>query len=101
MIDVHAEIKRLQAEKGWSENRLAIEAELTQSTISNLFNRRSMPSITTLDAICRAFGITLAQFFAEDEKSQLLNADELSLIADYRRLNKKQQFVIRELLPNM
>jgi len=30
-----------------------------------------MPSITTLEAICNGFGITLSQFFAEDKMVEL------------------------------
>ena len=52
-------------ERGWSEYRLAKESGLSQSTISNLFVRNTLPSIATLEIICKSFGITLAQFFED------------------------------------
>lgn len=59
-------IDRLRKERGWSINNLAMEAGLTQSTLNNLYARNAEPKISTLRAICGAFGITLADFFADD-----------------------------------
>lgn len=64
-MDAKQRIKDLMEQRHWSEYRLAIESGLSQSTIANIFNRSTTPSITTLEAICNGFGITLAQFFAE------------------------------------
>ena len=44
---------------------------LSESTLANIFRRNTMPSITTLEAICNGFGITLSQFFAEDDMVEL------------------------------
>lgn len=74
-IDVGAEknmtvlekIDELRRERGWSINNLAMEAMLTQSTLNNLYARGAEPKLSTLRAICGAFGITLSEFFAENE----------------------------------
>ena len=60
-------IRELMADRQWSEYRLALESGLSQSTISNIFSRNTTPSIPTLESICKGFGITLAQFFAEGD----------------------------------
>ena len=39
--------------------------------MANIFRRNTMPSITTLEAICNGFGITLSQFFAESDMVEL------------------------------
>lgn len=62
-MDVHERIRGLMEERGWSEYRLAQKAGLSQSAISNLFRRHTLPSIPTLEAICNGFGLTLSQFF--------------------------------------
>lgn len=59
-------IDKLRKERGWSVNNLAMEAALTQSTLNNLYSRNAEPKISALRAICGAFGITLAEFFADD-----------------------------------
>lgn len=61
---------RLQ-ERGWSEYRLAQVSGLNESTISNIYRRNTLPTIATLEAICKAFGITLSQFFADGDMVEM------------------------------
>ena len=65
-MNILERIDELRKERGWSVNYLAMEAELTQSTLNNLYIRKTDPKISTLRAICDAFGITLAEFFREE-----------------------------------
>ena len=65
-MDILGKIRRLQEERGWSENHLAEQAHLSQSTINSLYRKGNVPTIPTLEAICRAFGMTVSQFLAED-----------------------------------
>lgn len=66
-MDTHIRLRQLMDTRGWTEYRLAKESGLSQSTLSNIFKRNTVPSIVTLEAICRAFNITLSQFFAEGD----------------------------------
>ncbi|MBE7068750.1 MAG: helix-turn-helix transcriptional regulator [Clostridiales bacterium] len=76
-MTVLEKIDKLRKARGWSINNLAMEAMLTQSTLNNLYTRKNDPKISTLQAICNAFGITLSEFFAEDaEKTSALTVDE-------------------------
>ena len=70
-MDAKQRIRELMAQRQWSEYRLAIASGLSQSTIANIFSRNTTPSITTLESICSAFGITLAQFFSDGEMVEL------------------------------
>ena len=54
-MEVVARLRNLLQERGWSEYRLAKEAGLSQTTITNLFKRNNLPTLPTLEAICRAF----------------------------------------------
>ena len=72
MNDILKKIDRLRKERGWSVNYLAMEAELTQSTLSNLFARDTEPRISTLRPICNAFGMSLSDFFAEEKEDDEL-----------------------------
>ena len=71
-MEVLKKIEKLRIEKGWSINYLAMESGLTQSTLNNLYSRNTEPKISTLRAICGAFGITLSDFFKEEEKDDEL-----------------------------
>lgn len=64
-VDAQGRIKNMMAERGWTEYRLAKESGLSHSTVTNMFKRNNAPTLPTLEAVCAAFGITLAQFFAE------------------------------------
>lgn len=70
-MDTHSRLRQLMAERGWTAYRLPKESGLSESTLANIFKRNTVPSITTLEAICSAFGISLAQFFAESEMVEL------------------------------
>ncbi|MBQ7757654.1 helix-turn-helix domain-containing protein [Anaerotignum sp.] len=70
-MDVNLKIRQLMDERGWSEYRLAKNCGLPQPTFTSIFRRNSIPSITTLEKICTGFGITLSQFFAECEMTEL------------------------------
>lgn len=61
----------LQNQRGWSDYKIAKEAGLSPNTVSNIYRRNNTPSLTTLEALCKAFGITMSQFFAEDEMVEL------------------------------
>jgi transcriptional regulator with XRE-family HTH domain len=90
-MDVLEKIKRLQKERGWSDRKLAIKADLSQSTISMLFIRNNQPSIHTLQAICDAFGITLSQFFSDSNIPPGLTADQKALLETWNRLTDEQR----------
>ncbi len=70
-MDIHAKLHLLLNERGWTEYKLAKMCGLSESTIANIFRRNATPSFSTLEAICTGFGITLSQFFAENEMVEL------------------------------
>ena len=70
-MDTHSRLRQLMAERGWTAYRLAKESGLSESTLANIFKRNTVPSISTLESICSAFGISLAQFFAEGDIVEL------------------------------
>ena len=70
-MDTHERLRQLLDERGWTEYRLAKNCGLSESMIANIYRRNTVPSITTLETICKGFGITLSQFFAEGEMVEL------------------------------
>ena len=80
MINVLDRITHYRTQKGWTEYQLAVESGLTQSTISSWYRKQLVPSIPSLEKICAAFGITLAQFFSEEENTFALTPVQQHLI---------------------
>lgn len=65
-MDTHARLQQLLRERGWTEYKLSKECGLAQSTIGNIFRRNTVPSVATLETICKGFGITMSQFFSDE-----------------------------------
>ncbi|MEZ4357358.1 MAG: helix-turn-helix transcriptional regulator [Eubacteriales bacterium] len=93
-MDIQKHIKQLMDEKKWSKYRLAKEAGLSQSTISHLFKRNNAPTYPTMEAICQAFSITLAQFFAEEGESVPLTTEQKKLLVLWGTLTKEQRKIV-------
>ena len=64
--DVIQHIQDLCRERSWTYYRLAKEADIPYSTLNNMVNRTNIPTIPTLQKLCDAFGITLADFFLDE-----------------------------------
>ena len=96
-MDAKARIRELMEERNWSEYRLAIASGLSQSTVANIFNRNTTPSVATLESICAGFGITLAQFFAEGEMVELTE-EQREMFSTWSSLSKEQKEVLRQLI---
>ena len=96
-VDAKERIRELMAELNWSEYRLAIESGLSQSTVANIFNRNTTPSVATLESICKGFGITLAQFFAEGDMVEL-TPEQREMFQAWSTLSKEQKEVLRQLI---
>ena len=95
-------IDKLRTQKNWTFYKLAEESNLPLSTITNMYVRKSLPSINTLISICNGLGITLSQFFAENE-IDTQNEQERELLEIFRNLdtnNKNIAINIIKLLEN-
>lgn len=97
-MDINKKIEQLRFGRGWSMYELAQESGITQSTLTSMIKRGNPPKIDTLESICDAFGITLSQFFMEDEHIEVLSENEKELVALFRRLPEVKQRALLELL---
>ena len=83
-----------------TEYRLAKRSGLSDSTIKNIFKRNTVPSIPTLESICKGFGITLAQFFAEGDMVEI-TPELQSVFEAWRFLTPAQKDALLQLLNTM
>ena len=70
-MDIIKRLRELQERYGWTDYRIAKEAGLSPNTVSNIYRRDNTPSMVTLEALCKAFNITMAQFFAEGDMVEI------------------------------
>ena len=96
-MDTQKRIRELMEERGWTDYRLAKEANLSHSTVTNMFNRNNAPTLPTLEAVCQAFGITLAQFFANEDEMTLTEEQQMPF-AKWSTLTERQKQILLELM---
>jgi len=96
-MDLLLKINKLLDERNWSMYRLSKASKVPQSTLSNMFKRNNSPTINTLEDICKGFGITLSQFFAEDDEPISLNKEQKELLEKWSNLNVEQKKILLEL----
>ena len=97
-VEVHSKIEQLMKERKWTRYRLARESGLSSSTVSNLFYRNNVPTLSTLEAVADAFGITLSQFFCEEGEAVDLSDEQKQLLHQWSLLTKKQRKLMLALM---
>ena len=99
-MDILGRIIELKNERGWSSYRLAKEANIPQSTLTNLIKHNNLPTIPTLKAMCDAFGITLLKFF-EGKDSSFMTSDQNELINDWSLLTSTHKEIVRTVIKGL
>ena len=100
-MDVIKRVDKLMEERHWSDYKLAAKSGLSSSTIANIHRRNTIPSIATLEAICSAFGLTLSQFFTDDNQTVQLSKEQKDLFDRWITLTEKQKQLIYDLIKEM
>ena len=96
-MDILGRLIELQQQRGWSDYKIAKEAGLSPNTVSNIYRRNNVPSLVTLEALCKAFGITMAQFFAEGNLIELTQ-EQRKLFDKWASLTEDQKSAIWQIL---
>ena len=102
-MNVLDKITQFRLERNWTEYQLSVKSGLTQSTISSWYRKDMLPSITSLGKLCDAFGITMSQFFMDEETGQavLLTEQQIRqnlLIFIFIRTIEKSELFCRQSL---
>ncbi|WP_317855556.1 helix-turn-helix transcriptional regulator [Chakrabartyella piscis] len=101
MMDVLGQITKQRERRGWTEYLLAEKAELPQSTISSWYKKQMLPSLSSLEKICNAFDMTMAQFFAGTEEAFPLSDEQQELLVKWACLQNQQKELLLQLIQTM
>jgi len=98
-FDVLGRIDDERLKRGWTEYQLAVNSDITQSTISTWRKRELQPNIASIEKICTGFGITLSQFFLQDSSlNQILNKEEKEILDLWHKLSPSQRKALTAML---
>lgn len=100
-MNVQERLLELMSQRNWTAYKLAKQADLSETTISNMFKRDQMPTLYTLGRICDAFGITLSQFFAEGDDPVTLSDEQKELLSNWAALSDKNKEILLYLMKHM
>ncbi|MCR4692566.1 MAG: helix-turn-helix domain-containing protein [Firmicutes bacterium] len=99
-MDALQRIKDLLDEYQWGVYKLCVKSGLPQSTLANMFARNNLPTLQTLEMICKGFGISLAQFFDYGENDDILQ-EQNSFLIKYNRVTEEQKRIVVDVMDNM
>lgn len=84
-------IKELCEKKDLTMYALSKKTGISQSSLSNIMNRGSIPTFLTLGKICDGLKITLAQFFAEGEDRLDLTLEQKKVLDIWDTLSDREK----------
>ena len=86
-MELYEKIEKIRIQKGMSVAKLNKAAGISHSTLSSWKTR---PKIESLDSICFALGISLAELLY-DIDSDKLTGEEIELLTYWKQLDKEQK----------
>ena len=95
MNDILKRITSLMNSRNWTLYKLAKESDIPYSSLNSMFQKNNQPTISTLEKICKAFNITMSEFFSNTPLNKKIKQDfskvELELIQTFHNLSKSNQ----------
>lgn len=99
-MELYEKIEKIRIQKGISVAKLNEAAGISHSTLSSWKYRQTTPKLETLDSICFALGISLAELLY-DVDSDKLTGEEIELLSLWKQLNKEQRTAVMSTMKAM
>lgn len=81
-----------------SKYRLSQLTGISQSSIGKIIAKESLPTMPTVEKICDALGVTMAQFFAGKDVPVNLSESQQEVLKIWDGLDEKEQAVVMAML---
>ncbi|MCD8082345.1 MAG: helix-turn-helix transcriptional regulator [Clostridiales bacterium] len=101
MMNMLQKVNDLCSVRDISKYRLSQLSDISQSAFSKMKRQQSTLTIGSIERICDAFGITVAQFFSEDSSTQSLTEEQAQLLQIWLRLDSRKRSYALRLLENL
>lgn len=99
-MELYEKIEKIRIQKGIPVAKLNKAAGISHSTLSSWKYRQTTPKLETLDSICFALGISLAEILY-DIDSDKLTGEEIELLSYWKQLDAKQRTAIMSTIKSM
>ena len=95
-FDILGRIDRERLSRGWTEYTLAENSGLSQSTLSTWRRRNLQPSVASIERICGGLGISLSQFFLEED--DISAEEQCEILTLWYRLSPAKRAALKKML---
>lgn len=100
-MTVQDRILELLAKAGWAKYKLAKKTGLYPTTVYDWFNEKYLtPSRESVESVCEAMGVTLAEFYSGIDESAL-DREQLLLLELFARVPESKHKVVFDLLRSL
>lgn len=93
-MNIMERIDNLCKQHNISKYHLSQFTGISQSAFSKMTRQQSSLSLETIQRICDAFGISMAQFFSEAEEFSDLTMQQQKLLHPWALLDKKKETML-------
>jgi transcriptional regulator with XRE-family HTH domain len=90
-MDVAERIKNIRKAKGLSQKEVITTIGMGSAQYSRIENGKTDPSVTTLEKIATALGVTLSELFAENDPLKEVNSTDRTLIEKVQMIEKLEE----------
>jgi len=101
MINILDRITSNRISRGWTEYQLAQKSGIPQSTISSWYRKKMLPTLPSLEKICHAFDMSMAQFLSEDNCLTEITPDQKELLGKWELLTLSQKTAFLDLITSI
>ena len=95
---IFEKVDKMRLSRGWSYYRLSELSGMSMTTIYSWRDRKSLPTLATLNAIGEAFDVDPIVFLVEDGAATVYAEEERELLTRWSALNKEQKKSLMHLL---
>lgn len=94
-------IEKLCAKGGISRYQLSNRMGISQSALSDIVKKKNVPTLVTIERICAAFGITIAQFFTQGESIPDLSNEQKELLLLWGDLKLEEKEIVKTFMKSI
>lgn len=97
-------IQQLLDFKHWTLYKLAKQSGIPYSSLNNIFNRQTCPTVITLEKICKGFNISLSEFFSFTEnplRNESITPEQQDLLNSYEELSAQDKKLLQAYLQGL
>lgn len=87
-MNIGAQIKTVREAKKMSQKHVALSIDMDPSQYSKIEKGKTDPSVSTLDRIAKALGVTLAELFQSDEIFKDINSADKTIMEKLRLIEQ-------------